>query len=101
MRYLHVEWGRHIVTLTKSLQSLELVDRLIELAVDHRVVPYDSVDRRVRERLGFRELACFIPRSYAEPPIFHGDLLNQNLLQRAYRFQVLLQAGQQTGELSL
>jgi hypothetical protein len=33
--------------------------------------------------------------------MFHGDLLNQNLLQRAYRFQVLLQAGQQTGELSL
>jgi hypothetical protein len=37
----------------------------------------------VCEKPGFRELARF-----------DGDLLNQNLLQRAYRFQVLLQAGQ-------
>jgi hypothetical protein len=53
MRYLHVERRRHIVTLAQSLQSLELVDRLIELAVDHRLIPHDSVDRRMIERLVF------------------------------------------------
>jgi len=41
------------------------------------------------------------PGSHYEPPVFIGNLLNQNLLERAYRFPVLFQAVQQAGELSL
>jgi hypothetical protein len=52
MRYLHVERRRHIVTLTQSLQSLELVDRLIELAVDRRqtIAGLGRVARRLWSR---------------------------------------------------
>ncbi len=56
-----------MVTLTQSLQSLELVDRLIELTVDRCLVAHDSVDRRFRERAGSRELLPFIKRSYTKP----------------------------------
>jgi hypothetical protein len=42
-----------------------------------------------------------MPRSYTEPPVFLGDPLNQNLLHRAHRLQILSQAGQQTSEVSL
>ena len=52
-QYLQVERGRHMVTLTQSLQSLELVDRLIELTVDRRLIAHESVDRRMIERLVF------------------------------------------------
>jgi hypothetical protein len=50
--------------------------------------------------LSFKVLR-FIPSSDTESPIFLSNLLNKNLFQRAYRFQVLLQAAQQTGELFL
>jgi hypothetical protein len=33
VQYLHIERGRYVVTFTQSLQSLELVDRLVELAL--------------------------------------------------------------------
>lgn len=82
MQYLQVDGGRHMVTLSKSLQSLELVDRLIELTVDRCLVAHDSVDRRMRERAGSPELFPFMPRSYTEAPVFLGDRLNQNHLHR-------------------
>ena len=88
-----------MVTLTRPLRSLELVDGLIELTVDRRLISHNFVDRVGRERSVYYELLRFILRSEAEPPVFLGDLFNQDLLQRAHRFQILVQAGEQTGEL--
>ena len=88
-----------MVTLAEALQSLELVHGLIELTVDRRLIPQDFVDRSVMKRPKFREGYRFMLRSDPEPPVFLGDLLNQYLLQRAYRFQILVQASEQTSEL--
>ena len=42
-----------MVTLAEALQSLELVHGLKELTVNRGLVPQDSVDRRLRERVFF------------------------------------------------
>jgi hypothetical protein len=78
-----------------------LVDGLIELTVDRRLLTQDSVAHNYRERVLIRQQICFMPCTHVKRPVFLSDLLNQNFLQRAHRFQILLQAGQQTSELFL
>ena len=80
-----------MVTFPQSLQSLELVHGLEELTVDCGLITQDPVDRRFGKRFGSLELLRFMPGSDTEPPVLLCDLFDQNLLQRAHWFQVVLQ----------
>ena len=95
---LQIQRRRHVVPFAQTLQSLELIHGLEELAVDRRLVAGDGVYRRPRERLPFLERISFVPGCDAEPPVRLGDFFYQHLFHTD-RLQVFLQAFQQVGEL--
>jgi hypothetical protein len=89
------------VSLSEPLQPLQLVHGLEELAIYRGLIAHESIDRRALKGADFREVVRFMESRYTDPPVFVRNLLHQNFFQRADRFQVLLQAAQQAGELFL
>jgi hypothetical protein len=94
VRHGEGQWRGDIITLPEPLQSLELIHGLEEVSIGCRLITQDSVNRGTPKWLLSWKIFRFMPSRYTETPVFLRNLLNQNLLQCAHRFQVLLQAAQ-------